>query len=136
MSLAILFHLLCAQHVSDINISIFRSTSRCSQANHLFECQSHDLQVSITFLYATGCTSTVQPYVVDPPPGEGKLQNSHKRTAHVCAIYVSWAASKVIKCATYVGQIRTGRCFLGVQRCSAALIIELFSQTNISFVDE
>jgi len=25
MSLAILFHLLCAQHVLDINISIFRS---------------------------------------------------------------------------------------------------------------
>ena len=29
MSLAILFHLLCAQHVSDINISIFRSLRRC-----------------------------------------------------------------------------------------------------------
>ena len=33
MSLVILFHLLCAQHVSDINISIFRSLrlSSCSQ---------------------------------------------------------------------------------------------------------
>jgi len=29
MSLAILFHLLCAQHVSDINISIFRSLRPC-----------------------------------------------------------------------------------------------------------
>ena len=29
MSLAILFHLLCAQHVSDINISIFRSPRLC-----------------------------------------------------------------------------------------------------------
>ena len=29
MSLAILFHLLCAQHVSDINISIFRSLRLC-----------------------------------------------------------------------------------------------------------
>ena len=29
MSLAILFHLLCAQHVSDINISIFRSFRLC-----------------------------------------------------------------------------------------------------------
>ena len=29
MSLAILFHLLCAQHVSDINISIFRSLWLC-----------------------------------------------------------------------------------------------------------
>jgi len=28
MSLAILFHLLCAQHVSDINISIIRRTRR------------------------------------------------------------------------------------------------------------
>jgi len=27
MSLAILFHFLCAQHVSDINISIIRSMS-------------------------------------------------------------------------------------------------------------
>ena len=30
MTLAILFHLLCAQHVSDINISIFRSLRLCS----------------------------------------------------------------------------------------------------------
>jgi len=30
MSLAILFHLLCAQHVSDINISIFSSLRLCS----------------------------------------------------------------------------------------------------------
>ena len=29
LSLAILFHLLCAQHVSDINISIFRSFRLC-----------------------------------------------------------------------------------------------------------
>ena len=29
MSFAILFHLLCAQHVSDINISIFRSLRLC-----------------------------------------------------------------------------------------------------------
>ena len=29
MSLAIFFHLLCAQHVSDINISIFRSLRLC-----------------------------------------------------------------------------------------------------------
>jgi len=29
MSLAILFHLLCAQHVPDINISIFRSLRLC-----------------------------------------------------------------------------------------------------------
>jgi len=29
MSLAILFHLLCAQHLSDINISIFRSLRLC-----------------------------------------------------------------------------------------------------------
>jgi len=29
MSLAILFHLLCAQHVSDIHISIFRSLRLC-----------------------------------------------------------------------------------------------------------
>ena len=29
MSLAILFHLLCAQHVSDINISIIRSLRLC-----------------------------------------------------------------------------------------------------------
>jgi len=29
MSLVILFHLLCAQHVSDINISIFRSLRLC-----------------------------------------------------------------------------------------------------------
>ena len=29
MSLAVLFHLLCAQHVSDINISIFRSLQLC-----------------------------------------------------------------------------------------------------------
>ena len=29
MSLAISFHLLCAQHVSDINISIFRSLRLC-----------------------------------------------------------------------------------------------------------
>jgi hypothetical protein len=29
MSLAILFHLFCAQHVSDINISIFRSLRLC-----------------------------------------------------------------------------------------------------------
>ena len=29
MSLAILFHLLCAQHVSDINVSIFRSLRLC-----------------------------------------------------------------------------------------------------------
>ena len=29
MTLAILFHLLCAQHVSDINISIFRSLRLC-----------------------------------------------------------------------------------------------------------
>jgi len=29
MSLAILFHLLCAQHVSDVNISIFRSMRLC-----------------------------------------------------------------------------------------------------------
>jgi len=29
MSLAILFHLLCAQHVSDINISTFRSLRLC-----------------------------------------------------------------------------------------------------------
>ena len=29
MSLAILFHLLCAQHVSDINISIFRGPRLC-----------------------------------------------------------------------------------------------------------
>ena len=29
MSLAILFHFLCAQHVSDINISIFRSLRPC-----------------------------------------------------------------------------------------------------------
>jgi len=29
MSLAILFHFLCAQHVSDINISIFRSLRLC-----------------------------------------------------------------------------------------------------------
>jgi hypothetical protein len=29
MSLAILFHLLCAQHVSDINVSIFRSLWLC-----------------------------------------------------------------------------------------------------------
>jgi len=29
MSLAILFHLLCAQHVSDINMSIFRSLRLC-----------------------------------------------------------------------------------------------------------
>ena len=30
MSLALLFHLLCAQHVKDINISIFRSLRLCS----------------------------------------------------------------------------------------------------------
>jgi len=29
MSLAILFHLLCAQHVSDINVSIIRSLLLC-----------------------------------------------------------------------------------------------------------
>ena len=29
MSLALLFHLLCAQHVSDINISVFRSLRLC-----------------------------------------------------------------------------------------------------------
>jgi len=29
MSLVILFHLLCTQHVSDINISIFRSLRLC-----------------------------------------------------------------------------------------------------------
>ena len=29
MSLAILFHLLCAQHVSDINVSIFKSLRLC-----------------------------------------------------------------------------------------------------------
>ena len=29
MSLAVLFHLLCAQHVSDINISIFKSLQLC-----------------------------------------------------------------------------------------------------------
>jgi len=29
MSLAILFHLLCAQHISDINISIFKSLRLC-----------------------------------------------------------------------------------------------------------
>jgi len=29
MSLAILFHILCAQHVSDVNISIFRSLRLC-----------------------------------------------------------------------------------------------------------
>jgi len=29
MSLAILFHLLCAQHVSDINTSIFRGLRLC-----------------------------------------------------------------------------------------------------------
>jgi len=29
MSLAILFYLLCAQHVSDINMSIFRSLRLC-----------------------------------------------------------------------------------------------------------
>jgi len=29
MSLAILFHFLCAQHVSDINISIIRSLRLC-----------------------------------------------------------------------------------------------------------
>src|SRR5215510_11029314 len=29
MSLAILFHLLCAQHVSDINIAIIRSSRLC-----------------------------------------------------------------------------------------------------------
>jgi len=29
MSLAILFHFLCVQHVSDINISIFRSLRLC-----------------------------------------------------------------------------------------------------------
>jgi len=29
MSLAILFNLLCAQHVSDLNISIFRSQRLC-----------------------------------------------------------------------------------------------------------
>ena len=28
MSLAILFHFLCAQHVSDINVSIIRSTTQ------------------------------------------------------------------------------------------------------------
>jgi len=31
MSLAILFHLLCAQHVSDINISIFRSYNKATK---------------------------------------------------------------------------------------------------------
>jgi len=29
MSLAILFHFLCIQHISDINISIFRSLRLC-----------------------------------------------------------------------------------------------------------
>jgi len=33
MSLAILFHFLCAQHVSDINISIIRSLQAASACN-------------------------------------------------------------------------------------------------------
>ena len=34
MSLAILFHFLCAQHVSDINISIIRSLQLCFSLQH------------------------------------------------------------------------------------------------------
>ena len=35
MSLDILFHFLCAQHVSDINISIFRSLRLCCLNYHI-----------------------------------------------------------------------------------------------------
>ena len=35
MSLAILFHFLCAQHVSDINISIIRSLRLCLLKYHI-----------------------------------------------------------------------------------------------------
>ena len=42
MSLAILFHLLCAQHVSDINISIIRSSRLCWWKN------SNNLTVGLT----------------------------------------------------------------------------------------
>ena len=47
MSLAILFHLLCAQHVSDINISIFRSL-RC---HLLFSFTSHVLNMFRALIY-------------------------------------------------------------------------------------
>jgi len=38
MSLATLFHFLCAQHVSDINISIFRSLRLCCWLPHRSYC--------------------------------------------------------------------------------------------------
>ena len=38
MSLAILFHLLCAQHVSDINISIFKSLDCVDELPHRSSC--------------------------------------------------------------------------------------------------
>jgi len=46
MSLAILFHLLCAQHVSDINISIFRSLRLCCRLKHCFGLQNEHHQIS------------------------------------------------------------------------------------------
>jgi len=43
MSLAILFHFLCAQHVSDINISIIRSLRLCCWITTLVVCSWFDV---------------------------------------------------------------------------------------------
>jgi len=43
MSLAILFHFLCAQHVSDINISIIRSLRLFCWITHLSYCSWFDV---------------------------------------------------------------------------------------------
>jgi hypothetical protein len=57
MSLAILFHLLCAQHVSDINISIFRSLRLCWRITTSSSCsvKTDVLAISVTLRFVVVC---------------------------------------------------------------------------------
>ena len=57
MSLAILFHFLCAQHVSDINISIFRSLRLCCWITTSFVlfCKDGWFSISVTLRCVVVC---------------------------------------------------------------------------------
>ena len=57
MSLAILFHFLCAQHVSDINISIIRSLRLCCwiTTSVVFSCKDEWFSVSVNLRCIVVC---------------------------------------------------------------------------------
>ena len=87
MSLAILFHLLCAQHVSDINIPIFRSLRLCSWITTsvvLFSVRCV-LELLLRLIFGGGrfagwSTSVLQPTTRTPPNISRSKSSNTQRT--------------------------------------------------------